>query len=93
MISIKLEKFGYNISNKKLSESLFKMLGARGGKKTHRHPTRRKTMPNIQYHTSGHSIRAFCANPCLKTGNFQIRRSVARVYSLGQVLKWKKILI
>ena len=52
MIQLKLIKFGYKIMKNQQPLPLWELMNARGGKKFHRYPTRGKSVPNIQKHTS-----------------------------------------
>ena len=52
MIQLELIKFGYKITKNQQPLPLQELMNARGGKKTHRYPTRGKNVPNIQKHTS-----------------------------------------
>ena len=55
MIRLELYKFGAKLANKMMPEPLRLLMeakGAKGGKKTHKHNTRKRNVPNIQKHVS-----------------------------------------
>ena len=52
MIQLELIKFGYKIAKHQQPLPLQELMNARGGKKIHGYPTRGKSVPNIQKHTS-----------------------------------------
>ena len=52
MIQLELIKFGYKIMKNQQPLPLRELMNARGEKKFHRYPTRGKSVPNIQKHTS-----------------------------------------
>ena len=52
MIQLELIKFGYKIMKNQQPLPLQKLMDDRGGKKSHRYPTRGKSVPNIQKHAS-----------------------------------------
>ena len=94
MIQIKLAKVGYNITNKKLPKPLLDMLNARGGKKTHRYPTRGKTTSNVQHHTSELFNRSFLCKSSVEYSKLSDKdKGCKSIKSLDQVLKCKKFLI
>ena len=52
LINLQLCKLGHMISHDQLSIPIHRMFEAKGGKKLHCYPTRRKHIPNIQAHPS-----------------------------------------
>ena len=52
MIKLELAKYGYKISHKLYPSKLQAVAESNGGLKQHRYPTRYKTTPNIQKHSS-----------------------------------------
>ena len=52
MIKLELCKLGYQLCYKLLPEPLQELFHSRGGKKQHQYPTRNKSLPNVQAHSS-----------------------------------------
>ena len=52
LVKLHLCKLGHMISHDQLPIPIHRMFKARGGKKSHHYPTRRKHIPNIQTHSS-----------------------------------------
>ena len=52
LVKLHLCKLGHIISHDQLPIPIHRMFKARGGKKSHHYPTRRKPIPNIQTHSS-----------------------------------------
>ena len=52
IVELELGKFGYRLSKNLLPKPLKRLMESKGGRKTHRYPTRNKPIPNIQRHYS-----------------------------------------
>ena len=89
MIQLELVKFGYKIMKNQQPLPLQKLMEDRGGKKTHRYPTRRKCVPNIQKHSSEIFNKSFI---CRSIHEFsKMPDSIKNSKSIGQVvMKYKR---
>ena len=52
LVKLNFCKLGHMISHNQLLTPIHRMFKAKGGKKSHHYPTRRKHIPNIQVHSS-----------------------------------------
>ena len=52
IVELELGKFGYRLSKDLLPKPLKRLMESKGGRKSHRYPTRNKLTPNIQRHYS-----------------------------------------
>ena len=88
MIQLELIKFGYKITKNQQPLPLQELMNARGGKKIHRYPTRGKSVPNIQKHTSEIFNKSFI---CRSMSEFSMMPdSIKNSKSIGNiVMKFK----
>ena len=52
LITFHQQKLGYKVTHKLLPVPMLELFDRRGGKKSHRYPTRNKNTPNIQAHVT-----------------------------------------
>ena len=85
MIQLELIKFGYKIAKHEQPLPLQELMNARGGKKIHRYPTRGKSVPNIQKHTSEIFNKSFIRKSMSEFS--KLPDSIKNSKSIGNIVK------
>ena len=91
IVELELGKFGYWLSKDLLPKPLKQLMESKGGRKSHRYPTRNKFTPNIQRHYSTIFNRSFmCRSLVTYSQALQQARTKKSVKSFARIFKeWK----